>query len=497
VDRLACVEVPALPLQLLLQQQPEWAGWPAAVVDEDKPQGLVLYVNGKARDAGVLPGHRYGPALALSPHLRAGTITDAAIAEGVKRLLARLHNYSPEVEPSAREPGVFWLDAGGFQHLYASCEAWGLALRADLQTAGFIAGVVIGFRRFGTYATAKAVRGRRVLVFESAEDEDAATRNVPLAMVGLPPGVRDTLAKLGISNVGELVGLPAHGVKKRFGDEALQLHRFASGDLELPLNPTPPEKIFEEHLELEYGETNAERLVFTIKPLVDRLLLVHGQRGQALVELQVRLALDGLPERFERIRTAEPTLASVMVMELVKLRLVAAPITAAVTELWVSAATVAATPAQLRIFVEAPKRDMAAAARAFARLRAAFACEDIVVKATLRDRHSPEGSFGWEPLYGIALPQPRPVAAGMLVRRILSKPEVLPHQPRRSPDGWLIRGAEHGPVERLCGPYRLSGGWWKTDVQRDYYFAELQRGELLWIYYDRDQRRWYLHGEIG
>jgi nucleotidyltransferase/DNA polymerase involved in DNA repair len=57
--RLACVDLPAFPLQLLLRRHPEWAGYPAAVVAEDKPQGLVLWVNEAARELGVLPGLRY------------------------------------------------------------------------------------------------------------------------------------------------------------------------------------------------------------------------------------------------------------------------------------------------------------------------------------------------------------------------------------------------------------------------------------------------------
>ena len=51
---LACVELPAFPLQLLLRHRPEWAHYPTAVVAEDKPQGLILWVNERARQHGVL-----------------------------------------------------------------------------------------------------------------------------------------------------------------------------------------------------------------------------------------------------------------------------------------------------------------------------------------------------------------------------------------------------------------------------------------------------------
>lgn len=493
MDRLACVEVPALPLQLLLQRHPEWAGLPAAVVDEDKPQGRVLWVNRPAREAGVRIGHRYGPALSLAPGLRAGTLSDAAVREGVTAVLERLYGFSPDVEPSEREPGVFWIDAGGLELVFPSLEAWAQAVRQDLAAAGYVAAVVVGFRRFGTYAAAKVLRGRKAHVFATPEREDEVCRAVPLSLVGLPPGVRDALQALGVTRVGELLKLPAHGIRKRFGPEAHELHRFASGDWELPLNPTPPAPVISAHVNLDYGEANTERLVFIVKPLVDRLLFTLGQAGQALVELQLRLTLEEAAERLERIRTAEPTLSSVTVMELVKLRLGAVPPQAPVVGVVVTAATVTATAEQLAMFASAPRRDPLAAARAFARLRAAFG-EDVVVKAAMRDRHSPEGCFAWEPVAGLAPPVPRPGASGMLVRRVLGKAEPLSE---RTMGEWWLLGATQGPVERLSGPYRLAGGWWRHDVQRDYYFAEMQRGELWWVYFDRDRARWFLQGEIS
>lgn len=496
MDRLACVDVPALALQLLQLRHPDWLGLPIAVVDADKPQGLVLEVNAPARAGGIMPGHRYGPALSLLPTLRAAPVAPDEVQAGVRDILGRLHGFSPDVEPLAAEPGVFWLDAGGMEHLYASPEEWALALREDLRALGWIAAVVVGFRRFGSYAAAKALRGRQAVVFESEAEETDYVGRVPLRLVGLPPGTRDALAKLGVVHVADFLALPPEGVAKRFGPEAHQLHRFASGDLELPLSPVVVEAPLVEACALDWGEQNAQRLVFVIKPLVDRLLARLGERAEALVELKLALALDGATPREDHIRLAEPTLASVRVMELVRLRLEGQPPEAPVVGVAVTAGAVPATSEQLRIFAEAPKRDLAAGARAFARLRAAFGGEEVVVKAVPRDRHLPEGAFAWEPLDRLRSPQPAPEAEGTLVRRMLLEPEALPPSPLAGPDGWLVRGVVAGPVDRLAGPYRISGGWWRAEVTRDYYYAETRRGDLLWVFWDRVRRRWFLHGEI-
>jgi protein ImuB len=72
----------------------------------------------------------------------------------------------------------------------------------------------------------------------------------------------------------------------------------------------------------------------------------------------------------------------------------------------------------------------------------------------------------------------------------------LPSRSRNEPDGWMLRGLQHGPVIRTQGPHIVSGGWWNRPVHREYHFAETQQGELLWIFYDRVRRKWFMHGRV-
>ena len=51
-------------------------------------------------------------------------------------------------------------------------------------------------------------------------------------------------------------------------------------------------------------------------------------------------------------------------------------------------------------------------------------------------------------------------------------------------------------MEDLAGPYLVSGGWWRSAVHREYYFARMRDGDLLWIYYDRPRRRWCWQGRV-
>jgi protein ImuB len=50
-------------------------------------------------------------------------------------------------------------------------------------------------------------------------------------------------------------------------------------------------------------------------------------------------------------------------------------------------------------------------------------------------------------------------------------------------------------VVRCWGPERIATGWWRAlDVQRDYYRAEWEDGTHAWIFRDRRDGRWFLHG---
>jgi protein ImuB len=60
----------------------------------------------------------------------------------------------------------------------------------------------------------------------------------------------------------------------------------------------------------------------------------------------------------------------------------------------------------------------------------------------------------------------------------------------------MLHGLEQGPVVRVDGPYVVAGGWWNRPVHREYHFAETRKGDLLWVYYDRMRRRWFLHGRV-
>ena len=552
MDRIACIHLPEFPLQLLLQSHSEWQALPAVVVDRDKAQGVILYANDHARSVRILPGMRYAAALSLTSQLRAGEVPESDITTNVDAVTDRLRFYSAAIEPSEEEPGVFWADASGLSLLYPSLLRWAQLIANDLSSAGFDASVIVGYSRFGTRAVAGAVAGAtklstrsrtrhtlwpgqapprpelryprlaapaeggkpkevelraggerlmrpaasdHVYVFNAPDAERTAVRRVPIDRLGIAPDVRDKLSKLGITRVGAFLDLPANSVRKRLGADTHRLHRLAHNDLFAPLVPQPPREPIVASVHLDTPESNLERVMAVVEMHLQSLLRQLGARSEVIAAIHIRLAFDDDTHSAQRLAPATPTLETAQIVDLLKLRLGSLKLSAGITGIDME---IEGTPAERRqgeLFVEKSPRDLAAAARAFARLRAELG-EHSVVYAVLREAHLPEARYEWQPAQSLAPPKARGVRIPSLVRRIYAHPVAFSPAHRRDADRMFRNHIDDGTVRETFGPYIVSGGWWQRDVQREYYFVRTTNGRALWMYFDRRRQGWYLHGEV-
>jgi protein ImuB len=536
---IACIDVPALPLQLVWRDRPTWRQLPVVVLDEDHPQGTVLWACERARAQRILPGMRYGHALSLLSELRAEVMAVPRIHAMIDELATSLRTCSPAVEvvritDCDGAEGTFWLDGNGLARTFIDEASdppgtrWGQAIAAAVARLGITATTVVGCTRFGTYALARSSRGG-VIVLASDADERSAASRVPLERLSVAPKLREALARLAVTTVGELVRLPAGGVLERFGSDAYRLYQLAAGERWDPLIPEPPPDAPDECVLLDEPERDIDRLLFSVKSAVDRLLARLMAKHRALTLLHLELTVQygvhanaAVTERIVHVvRPAAATLDGRSLLRLVRLRLEGAPLedeaavnrggaarsprSIGVIGVRVWADDQVATREQLSLFAQRPRRDLNAANDAIARLRAELG-DDAVVKGVVRDAHLPEARFVWERFTTLrpAILRPLRIISGQsqrpLIRRVLARPRLLPpSSPQVRDDGWLLNGLEHGAVVRVHGPFVVSGGWWaagQSEVCREYHFAETRRGECLWIYFDRARRRWFQHGAV-
>lgn len=620
--RLACVRLPALPLQIAAQRPsgapssspspasspssaaPPPRAAPRATVDRPGPQAILVHIDDAARRAGARPGMRAASALGLCPDLQIVHVDDDALAAAQARLLALLERFTPRVEASADDPGAFWLDPAGMSRLFGAPSEWAAAILHALELDGWRARVVVGFRRFLVHALARAlppaalapapsalpasptrprdreasppesdpappIAGYRpdpaaltrgaalahqvvapapadarppsaaagdatrsacdsrppsaaatagdarppaaLLVLDDPVDEARLADAVPLAALDLPAARLADLAVLEVRSLGDLLRLPPAELRRRFGREVADLHARAAGLEWAPLRPRAHREPCAAAVAIDPPDDDQGRLLFALKgalaPLLDRL----AAAGEAARALDLTLHLDHAAPAALRVEPAAPTLDLLALLDLVRLRLATLALAAPVAEISILVDGTRPEGQQEGLLDARPRRDPRAAAAALARLRAAYG-DDAVTRPRLRSAHLPEASFTWEAI--VDAPPPRPAAPAAasaanqssatppLCRRLLARPRPLdpegvdPDAPVTPPS---LRGAEdlaEGPIRRLDGPHRVSGGWWARAVERDYYYAETAGGALLWIFLDRPRRRWFLHGVV-
>lgn len=494
MDLLACVDIPFFPLQLLARRRPDFAGHPVAVIDRDSPRGKLLFVDDLARQAGVRPGLTYAAALSITRELRADVVAATEIDAGIRELTAALIGFSPSVEPSPTPPGVFFIDASGLSRLHPSQVEWAERIRQRCRQEQLVARVAVGFSRYGTFAATRAIRDVRV--FHSVDEERRFAREVPLVILDVDPTLVAALDQLGVRRLGEFLDLPAAGLRDRFGAAAYQLHRLAAEKLWTPLQPASFAQPIRELTRFDLPIADLTSILFLLQQQLAAILPALAEKGLAVATIEVELKQERRGIHREELRPAVPTADHKLLMNLVVLRFEALRLDDEVSELLLVVQPVATQRRQEGLFRQNPRRDVDAAGRAFARIRAAFG-ERSVFRAVLRDAHLPEAAFQWEPLEQLALPSPRDVLIPPLIRRIRAAPRPLAQQQRLlRDDGWLLGDLEQGAVVACDGPFIVSGGWWAREVHREYHLVRTARGDLLWVYYDRSRRRWFEQGRI-
>jgi|GEM_PF-173748 len=334
-----------------------------------------------------------------------------------------------------------------------------------------------------------------VVVFPSPAAEAKQVRRVPLERTGIDVRARDRLARLGIHTVGTFIALPAAGIRRRFGEAAAALHRQASGEDDTPIQPLPPCEPVAVSAHIDHPETRLDRLIAVTGKYLHALMRRMNESGQHLADVTITLSFDNGRSVREHLRPASPTPDTPRVLNLVRLRLESLALPAGVVDLHIEATGVPEHTVQSDLFATRPARDLEAAARALARIRADLG-EEAVARAVLRDAHLPEARFAFEPVERIPVPAPRGVSLPPRVRRILARPVAFSATRERNAGARIVAHIDEGRIRETHGPFSVSGGWWQREVHREYYYVRTADGRVLWMYYDRRRMGWFLQGEV-
>lgn len=572
---LACLSLPAFALQVLLKDSPELKTLPVVIVDDEKPHAPVTWANTRAVRAGIARGMRVDHARSLTGELHVAQVGPEARQAALLALTDALHKATPRVEVDATIEGLLWLDASGTDTLFGTPDAWAAHVMDLVKDAQFTGCLVVGAHREDAFALARSERGTHV--FHAPDDAARRAERVPLGRLELPLGFQRELEALGLRTLGHLRRLPARGLGTRFGPALKHLVDLLSGRAAPPLSPTMVTHAVTRAFEVDPPDQNAHRLLFYIKRALHPALEAVSARHEAAARLSFTCILDvtssaideerpallstpstdgtpsGPTQTFD-VTPAAPTLDAAVLLELIRLKLAATPLESPVKHVHLHIASVQAERAQHTLFRMEPThtaaaRDLDAAARALARLRATFGAA-AVTHAELRRGWLPEASFAWVPTHQPRPPRPTPRASTRAVRAPLARnclPRPIPlgapphavntwltaparghprtaensdllssehvgnvlHQMPLGPPAAANRGLPHpwrlpklGMVTAVSPVSRTQGGWWSRPtraggLRRHYRWLTLDSGLALWVFHDVTRDRWRLHGWLS
>ena len=302
---------------------------------------------------------------------------------------------------------------------------------------------------------------------------------VAIACTAWDDEVLQTLRAMGVAKAGELLRLPRAGLAQRFGPAMVQALDIALGRQPAPRRAFVPKESFRARSDFETEIEHAAYLRCALEPLIERCAQFLRERQAGVQRLRLKLRHRDGPATevslgLASITSEQRRLLDVAVQKLTRLELKA--------------------PVRAMELISGSLRALSAASLdAFAGLTGASS-RDTAPQLVERLR----ARLGEEAVYGFCLiPEHRPEAAWQRVRELRAagaSPQVVAAGMPRPV--WLL--AEPMPwskPEILQGPERIESGWWDgKGVARDYYVAHRHHGAKLWVFQERQSKRWYLHG---
>jgi protein ImuB len=420
-------------------------------------------------------------ALAVVTHQAAGaaataatrTVDRAAIEHAaMERLAAWAYQWSSLVSYRVSDGPLLWLELAASRTLFGGHAALLAKIEAELTQLGY------------SHACALAPSPAGAALLTQAEQQRCVTTRVqlrarlemlPLALLALPEDVLAALHSAGLRCIGQLLGLPAAAIARRFGPAAsLYLQRLCGA----ASDPRPAWRLpatYRARFEFDAEVHATTALLFPLRRL---LLEFQGYlRGRDCAVLRFRLEFEHYrqPASGVTIGMSAPAHDAAQFLLLARERLQSLVLPAPVNALHLQALEFTAASVLQADFFGGDAQQLQQLQLLLDRLQARLGDGQVRGLRQQAD-HRPERSWRFVP------PQQWTASPD---RQAAARPCTLLQNPRR------IRP----PALLLSGPERIESGWWDgADVTRDYYVARAGDGARLWVFQDLAEDAWYLQG---
>lgn len=460
---------PSLLLDSLSRAQPE-----QALALAEPRQHQVLAVNALAANNGVAIGQSVATAAILCPTLQVFPGDAVKQQRLLQQLCTALYQYTGDI--ALQPPDGICIRAGTMLTLYSSFQVYWQQIQQVLQAAGYCA--VAACANTPLAARLLARSGQQYLA-QDPQKTAALLANTALVYSDLAPHHLQQLARLGISQLGQLLALAPAELARRFPVEVVRYLQRLQGQLHVPLTFYRPADVFQAYLLLPYEITQSDILLKPITGLLHKLQHFLQQRNQLCQRLLLSLFFRQQAPREIQIHAIGGEAQATRWQQLLSLQLETVRLTEPVYALELRALQrVAATPctgALLQDHGPDPVSNSQLLSVLAARLGRA-----ALQSPALNNSHWPEQRLARQPglLQESDTVRPPPTTYALRPTLQLAEPVLLTE-----------------PVQLLSGAERLASPCWQTGVvrERDYFLARNHTGQQLWVFRTPAQQ-WFVHG---
>lgn len=456
----ACLYLPHLALDAVLRNHPD-PERPLVLVTGPTQKRVLAAVNPAAQAAGLRPGMGLASAQAIVADF--GCVEyDPAQAEHWRQFLAAwAYRFSSQVCTAFDQAIV--LEVEGSLRLFGPWPRLRSRLRDELQQLGFRHHLVAAPNPFAARVLANAHADFAV----GDGHLHSALGQLPLEHAGLDPAVVESLSRMGLRRLQQVLDLPRPSLAKRFSSALLHHLDELLGTRETPLTFYRPPDRFDLRMEFDHEIESSQALLFPLRRLTGDLAAYLAGRDGGVQHFDILLEHESVPATPVRVGLLSPQRESAALFEFSKGRLEAARVPAPVRGMRLVANELPPfVPASRDLFDLRPAQAIGWDAL-LERLRARLGDESVCRLTPFPD-HRPEQA--WRSRVRESDPHyPTTDAAA-----IPARPAWLLQQPV------LLRDTR---VEYLNGPERIESGWWDGDgIRRDYYRVRTSQGQQAWVW---------------
>ncbi|MFP6694708.1 MAG: DNA polymerase Y family protein, partial [Pirellulales bacterium] len=326
MKRILAIRLPNWPVQRLVSIRPELRDQAVVLHNAARRGQHVVACSHAARERGVCEGMSVAEVNAL---VRGGFHLEPhdplADRQALEKLAGWCHRYSPCAGcEGADRPETLLLDVTGVAPLFGSERALVDQIAKGLQRLGLLVQLALADSIGAAWAVSHYGFPNPFVAETNIVDcggSREALRPLPLAALRLPVAMVETLGRLGLRQIGEMLLIPRVELQVRFGTLLLEQIDQALGAMTEVIRPVQPSPNFTAKWLLEPPVERRDAIGTVIGRLIGQLTQRLADRGEGALQLQCQLDCRPAAATSFEVGLFRPTADPQRLLELVNMQM--------------------------------------------------------------------------------------------------------------------------------------------------------------------------------